>query len=437
MSSIDARQVRVDTASSERLAESGLSYRAVPLDGDDFPDYYRAVVRGFLGAEPGEKEVEAGREKKSQRTERLIGVYDATASDGFPVGTVGSWATPLTVPGGEIDMWAISDVTVAGTHRRRGIARAMLEGELRAASDAGIAVAGLTVSEGTIYGRYGFGPAVPAATVSVDTIRAGWGSLVPQAAVSYAPRAEIASAFAEAAGRTRRDGRIPAWPGRWQQFAGVHPSISDGEKVRGVVAREADGRIVGAMSYRLIEDAADYTKHTLKIAHIEAATADAYAALWRFALSHDLVTTVMADLQPIDGALPWLVADPHAITQNASDLVWLRILDVPRALEGRTYAGEGTTSAVNASGVLRVHDPLGFADGTWRVEVEAGTARVFPSEMDPDVELGVAELSAVYLGGASLQVLADAGRVSGEQPALARIDAALRPSRAPHHSFIF
>ena len=209
MSSIDARQVRVDTASSERLAESGMSYRAVPLDGDDFPDYYRAVVRGFLGAEPGEKEIEAGREKKSQRTERLIGVYDATASDGFPVGTVGSWATPLTVPGGEIDMWAISDVTVAGTHRRRGIARAMLEGELRAASDAGIAVAGLTVSEGTIYGRYGFGPAVPAATVSVDTIRAGWGSLVPQAAVSYAPRAEIASAFAEAAGRTRRDGRIP------------------------------------------------------------------------------------------------------------------------------------------------------------------------------------------------------------------------------------
>ena len=176
----------------------------------------------------------------------------------------------------------------------------MLEGELRAASDAGIAVAGSsTVSEGTIYGRYGFGLAVPAATVSVDTIRAGWGSLVPQAAVSYAPRAEIASAFAEAAGRTRRDGRIPAWPGRWQQFAGVHPSISDGEKVRGVVAREADGRIVGAMSYRLIEDASDYTKHTLKIAHVEAATADAYAALWRFALSHDLVTTVTADLQPI------------------------------------------------------------------------------------------------------------------------------------------
>ena len=84
-----------------------------------------------------------------------------------------------------------------------------------------------------------------------------------------------------------------------------------------------------------------------------------------------------------------------------------------------------------------MHDPLGFADGTWRVEVEAGTARVFPSEMDPDVELGIAELPAVYLGGASLQVLADAGRVSGEQPALARIDAALRPSRAPHHSFIF
>ncbi|MFP3813618.1 GNAT family N-acetyltransferase, partial [Bacillus sp. SIMBA_005] len=80
----------------------------------------------------------------------------------FPVATTNAWVTPLTIPGGgELDMWAISMVTVAATHRRRGIARSLLEGELRAAVSAGVPMAGLTVSEATIYGRYGFGSAIP------------------------------------------------------------------------------------------------------------------------------------------------------------------------------------------------------------------------------------------------------------------------------------
>ena len=50
-----------------------------------------------------------------------------------------SWVTPMTVQGGaHVPMWAISAVTVAATHRRRGIARNLLEGELRAAAQPGL-----------------------------------------------------------------------------------------------------------------------------------------------------------------------------------------------------------------------------------------------------------------------------------------------------------
>ncbi|MGU7753863.1 GNAT family N-acetyltransferase, partial [Klebsiella pneumoniae] len=74
--------------------------------------------------------------------------------------TVDSWVSELTVsPGRTIPLWSISAVTVAPTHRRRGIATAMLTGELRAAAAAGYALAGLTVTEATIYGRWGFSPA--------------------------------------------------------------------------------------------------------------------------------------------------------------------------------------------------------------------------------------------------------------------------------------
>jgi len=436
MSTIDARQVPVDATSAERLAARGLTYRSVDASSDEYTDYYRAVARGFLDAEPGEKELAAARDSSLQPPERLVGVYDDTETDGFPVGTVASWLTPLTIPGGTLDMWAISGVTVAGTHRRRGIARAMLEGELRAAAGAGVPIAGLTVTEATIYGRYGFGSAVPVVGLVVDAARAGWRSYEPKATVRYVSRERLAEAFAETGAAQTAVGTTPTWPGRRQEYAGTHPAVKDGEKIRGVVATDADGRVVGAMSYRLAFDG-DYTKHTLTIGHIETVTPDAYAALWRFALSHDLVATVKARLQPVDGTLPFLVADPRAVQATPGDHVWLRILDLPRALEARTYSGEGTSHAVNAAGVLGVHDPLGFAHGTWRVEIEAGSARVFPTEMDADVELGIADLSAAFLGGTSLQGLADAGRVSGSASALERIDAALRGPRAPRHGFVF
>ncbi|MGO4343795.1 GNAT family N-acetyltransferase, partial [Pedococcus sp. 2YAF34] len=92
-----------------------------------------------------------------------------------PVGTVNSWIAPLTVPGGAaVGSWAISNVTVAPTHRRRGIARALLGAELRTAHALGVPLAILTVSESVIYGRWGFGPATFATEWRVDTKRVRW-----------------------------------------------------------------------------------------------------------------------------------------------------------------------------------------------------------------------------------------------------------------------
>src|SRR5690606_22682148 len=118
-------------------------------------------------------DAELAQARETMRARRNIGVYDPAAGT-WPIATVNSWVTPLTLPGGEVDMGAISSVTVAGSHRRRGLARDVLEGELRAAARAGAPVAGLTASEATLYGRYGFGPAVPVMRFPLDTARAGW-----------------------------------------------------------------------------------------------------------------------------------------------------------------------------------------------------------------------------------------------------------------------
>src|SRR5690606_32380763 len=106
MSTLQDNFPPLDTASQQRLREIGLDYRFVDSSSDaDHDAFLRADARGFLDEDPSDTVIAEQRE--SARDRRNIGVYDAAAG-AWPVATVNGWLTPLTVPGGEIDMWAIS-----------------------------------------------------------------------------------------------------------------------------------------------------------------------------------------------------------------------------------------------------------------------------------------------------------------------------------------
>jgi len=420
MSFLDARDVPADTTSTERLAASGLEYRVVDLsDEASAAPFVRAVDRGFLGADPSDElRTQAG---KTFSARRNIGVYEQNAPAGaMPVATTNGWVTPLTVPGGEIDMWAISVVTVAATHRRRGIARALLEGELRAAASAGVPVAGLTVTEATIYGRYGFGSAIPVARLTVDTRRAGWAGANPPGRLKYVDRETLAADLGAVHERTRSAaaGRIPGWRGRWEGYAGVAPT-ADRDKARGVRYLDEDGVLRGVLAYT-VGDAGGTFRFRMDVRLLAAETPDALTALWRFALQHDLVDEVMADLRPLDDPLPWLVADARGVKQEVHDHGWLRILDLPAALTARRYSAPLDT-------VLRVEDSLGFTNGDWRLRIDgsgAATVEAAPGE-DPDITLDVSALSAISAGGVRAASLHGAGRITAEPAAVEALDRAL------------
>ncbi|MGF2948441.1 GNAT family N-acetyltransferase [Microbacterium alcoholitolerans] len=416
--------VPVDTESQRRLHESGLDYRIADMTVDaDAEGFLRADARGFLDEDPTEAVVAQMRETMRER--RNIGVYDESAGS-WPIATVNSWVTPLTVPGGEIPMWAISSVTVSGTHRRRGIARALLEGELRAAASTGVPVAGLTVSEATIYSRYGFGSAVPVARVTIDTRRAGWTAEPTLGRVVYSDKQTLADDLEtlHERSRTSRAGQVAGWRGRWQRMAGLAEGDKEAAEVRGIRYLDADGVVQGAMAYRLAEIPGAF-RAELRIRTMQAATDEALRALWQFTVQHDLVDRAVVDLRPVDDPLPWLVADQRAVTTEVHDHGWLRVLDVPAALQARTYR-----ASVDA--VLRVEDVLGFADGVWRITVDAeGRTTVTATDADPQVTLGIVELSAAYAGGEPLSRLAAAGRVHGEDTAIAALSHAFSTDPAP------
>ena len=433
MTAHDWQSLPTDPTSRQALAESGLDYRLVDTsDAAAFGDYLQAGHRGFLGPDATDEQLGATREALAFR--RTTGVYDSTTPNPtLPVATVNSWIAELTLPGGHgIPMWAISNVTVAPTHRRRGVARALLEGELRTAADAGVPIAGLTVTEATIYGRFGFAPAAFASDWTIETARAGWRGMRPEGRIDFIDRERLNAELPALHERVRRTqpGEVNGWPGLWRKISGTTAGQEHARKIRAVRYADAAGRTRGIAVYRLSDEGPDFTKHELTLNFLLTETADAYAALWRFVLEHDLVSTVQAPLRSVDEPVRWMIADQRAATVTTSEHHWLRVLDVPRALAARRYLAEGEF-------VLRVLDPLGFADGTWMLRVSAdgeGSVEVASAEAStvaPLITLGAAELAALLLGGVRATTLRAAGRIEGDADAVAALDRSFAAIETP------
>lgn len=429
----DFRTLPADEHSAATLASQGLTYAVVGDSAEQQDAFSQAVSRGFYGTQLTDERL--GEERPRLGETRSVGVYDDSAAEpSIPVATVDSWVSPLTMPGGgALESWAISAVTVAPTHRRRGIARALLEGELRTARDGGIPLAVLTVSESTIYGRYRFGPATWAAELIVDTKRAGWAGPTPAGRLHLVSREsarEWAPAIEE---RARTHGSIARWGGHWNRQLGLRPSdASSAAGIRVVRYDDESGAAQGVAIYKVKDAGPDFTKHPVEIVELIAATDDAYAALWRYLLELDLVSEVKAWERSVAEPVRFMVADARAVlTRSVTDHLWTRILDLHRCLEGRTWQQPGRI-------VLEVHDDFGFAEGRVALDVDAdGAATVTDTGEEPDVVLGIADLGSLLLGGVSPVTLAAAGKLSGHPTALERLHRMAVTPTPPVLSFWF
>jgi len=194
------------------------------------------------------------------------------------------------------------------------------------------------------------------------------------------------------------------------------------------VYRSAAGEVEGMVSYRADDHWGD-AKQPLNTATVDwliGVTPAAERALWRYLCSIDWITTVRSGWRSPDDLLPHFLPDPRAarITTQA-DWLWVRILDVARALEARTYEGSGAL-------VLEVEDRDGLTGGRWLLEASEAGASCTPTTRSADLTLGVGELAALWLGDESVARLAALGRVREERAGAARVaDALLRTSRRP------
>lgn len=366
-----------------------------------------------------------------------VGVYEADAdpAETDPVGTYASFVKPLqTGVGRQLDAFLVSEVTVRTTHRRRGILRTMMESELDRAAAQHLPVAALSASEATIYRRFGFGVATVRRTVQVDT--GGEVSLVaaPTGSMRMVDPKELAglgpSLYARAMAQMPGSvGRVAAYT---VSETDTWRSKNDG-KGTGLLAavHEDDGGTPrGYVTYRF--SGWKQKVPAVTITGLVATTAASFRALWDHLVHLDLIQRVEWGFAPPDRLLESLLVDPRRVkTTESEDQLWLRILDVPAAFAGRPYHRDGEL-------VLEVTDPLGHAAGTWRLSVRNGTAEVeevadvvpAPDTTPVDLTLDVAELSSLYLGGVSAELLRQAGRLTEHRPgAAAELTALLAADR--------
>ena len=361
--------------------------------------------------------------------ERTWGAFDG----GRICGSFRSWATELTVPGGaRLPAAAVSAVTVRPTHRRRGILRRMVAAEHAAMRERGEAVALLYASEYPIYGRFGYGPGIRETAWVLDATSTSFlgeasGGIQlesPDEALRDELRAVVETWRLRVAGEIRRRDfrwdfdlglRESAWDGRWKGFLAVH--------------RGASGTLDGYVRYRATQKwEHGQPRGTLEIDDLYALNDDAHAALWRLLAETDWVATVKAERRSLSDRLPWLLTNARAArAEDVADGMWVRLFDVPRALEARGYEREGSL-------VLEVVDAEA-PGGRARLRLDAGpngtTCR--PTDRSPDLTLDVAALGSAYLGGYPLRyaVFARGGADEHSEGALAVADALFRTLDEP------
>ncbi|WP_333762018.1 GNAT family N-acetyltransferase [Streptomyces sp. IBSBF 2390] len=380
------------------------------LRPEDFDRWWEHLVRAFGGGPSSTEEREL--DKSLTEFDRSLVVRDGDAI----VGTSGAFSFRMTVPGGAVVPTAgVTMVSVAATHRRRGVLTSMMRRLLDDARAKGEPLAALFASEPAIYGRFGYGAATSQISAEIDTGRVSLALPrgTDEVRVRYAPPADVLRECEAvyAALVPRRPGMLARVPG-WERAGLLDPeSDREGASALQCVVAERDGGITGYARFRTkLGWGPSGHDGTVTLEDLAALDPASEAALWRFLFGIDLMTTLAVRGRPVDEAWQHQVSDIRRCLPRLRDAGYVRLVDVDAALSVRTYQAPVDV-------VLEVEDAFcPWNEGRWRLTGDAKGASSERTDDAADLALSARELGAAYLGGVTLLSLAAAGRVRELRP---------------------
>ncbi|MGW4378531.1 GNAT family N-acetyltransferase [Kitasatospora sp. NPDC004531] len=400
-----------------------------PLRAEEWDTWYDTLEVAFGGDE--EAPEERALWKELTEVERSLAVCEGERI----VGSASAFSFRVVVPGGAVLPAAgVTMVGVLPTHRRRGALTALMRRQLDDVRAAGECLAVLTASEPPIYGRFGYGQGTRKVTVSMTRgrVRVHTPEQRGEAVLRLVdPAAELARCeelYARLA--TRRPGTLVRRPG-WDKLPVLDAPQSRGgfSRLQSVVAEDPEtGELLGYARFAVKGDWNERgAAGVVRVRTVLAEQPWVYARLWEFLLDLDLTERVEAFNLPADDALLHLVSDVRHLTPRVVDSMFVRLVDLPKALEARGWAQPVDT-------VLEVTDAFcPWNAGRWRLTAAPGKpASCVPTDDPADLALDVRELGSVYLGGGSLSALAAAGLVRELRPGvLESVSAAFRSGLEP------
>ena len=396
------------------MRKTEMKYEISPVPEERFTEFLEAAETAF------------GEEGSEEGARRLRAITDldrtVTAFDGDEiVGTNSSFAFSTTVPGGELPTAGVTIVGVLPTHRRRGILRAMMRHQLDDVRRRGEPLATLWASEGNIYQRFGYGTAARMAFINILKERAVFlDSTSAVGQVSLLSLEEALRTIPPIYDRVRA--RTPGMYRRDETWWREHSLYDHKDRRYGMspmyrAVWTHDGQAQAYATYRMKndwDDDAGSPAGYVRINEIHATSPLALKEMWRFMFGIDLVVRIKAFGQPMDDPLFFMLAEPRRLQTQVEDGLWLRVVDVRPALEGRSYAADASIS------FLLRDDFCPWNEGRYTLEVKSGEGRLTEAAGEVDLELSARELGAIYLGGTPLTSLKGAGRVIEHTPSAAR-----------------
>lgn len=390
-----------------------------------------AVRMGFHQTALDDKSAQLWFETTKQDALRMRGIYTQTPAlglpDEYPVATFSSLNQTVNTGNGRLEpINMITDVTVRPTHRRKGLLRTMMTVDLDEANKRGHALAALTATEGSIYGRFGFGVATSEQDVEVTTSRQFQLRHEPGGTVEMAhPSAMedvVANVFADFHSTHRGSHGRMNWYRGWLNGLWNWDKAAPERDLRGAVHLDDSGTADGYLIWQMNEEG-----QYLNVRDMVANTPDAELGLWQFIARNDLVEKARFKSFHPQSPLRWALVDPRVLNVRAHrDTTWLRILDPVQALSVRGFDHYG-------SSVLQVEDPLDHASGSYRLEVTPDDVQVTQTDEPAEVTIDVEALGSAYFGLAPISALAASGRVRGSADSVTRLDRLMRTDLLPHN----
>ncbi|HEU4318672.1 MAG TPA: GNAT family N-acetyltransferase [Acidimicrobiia bacterium] len=398
---------------------------------DDIDLFRARLSRGFG------RDLDSDPESRSRfdaifELDRTFAAYDGSDI----VGTAAAFSLGLTVPGGgSVPMGGTTIVSVQPTHRRQGVMRGLMTRHLEEVREHGDPVAGLWASESSIYRRFGFGPATHRFSAEMLSGRVDFLEPADPGGIRLAEREEAEKAVRSVyeTARSTTPGMLTRGDEWWDYrvFADVE-SWRGGKSALRYAIYEADGEPHGYAMYRQKAKWDDYAGDgEVSIQEIVTTDPDSHRGLWSYLTSIDLFPNVEYWNLPLDDPLPAMLRASRAVKLNLGDSLWVRLIDVGRAIEARSFADDGVVT-------FEVADPV-FADagGVFRLVVEGGEASCERVTSSPELELSADALGTLYLGGGDAIQLARAGRISGGQGPVTTLHRMFRGDIQPWCNEIF